>query len=71
MAEDGIIFEGIVKDIHKGDLFTVVLSNDKEILAKPAGRIRYNKIKILTGDKVSVRLSIYNLNLGTIIYRHK
>ena len=71
MADDGIVIEGIVKEIHKGDLFTVSIGEDKDIIAKPAGRMRFNKIKILIGDKVSVKLSVYNLNLGSIIYRHK
>lgn len=71
MADDGIVIDGTIKELHKGDLFTVELENGKEILAKPAGRIRFNKIKILIGDKVSIKLSIYNLALGSIIYRHK
>lgn len=71
MADDGIQIEGVIKEIHKGDMFTIELENGKEVLAKPAGKLRHHKIKLLPHDKVLVKLSVYNLNLGIIVYRYK
>ena len=52
-------------------MFRVKLENDHEILAHISGKIRMNFIKILPGDKVTVELSVYDLNRGRITYRFK
>ena len=36
-----------------------------------AGRLRRNRIKIMTGDRVSLELSPYDLTKGRITYRFK
>jgi translation initiation factor IF-1 len=41
------------------------------VLATMAGRLRRNRIKIMTGDRVSLELSPYDLTRGRITYRHK
>ncbi|MEM9191352.1 MAG: translation initiation factor IF-1, partial [Myxococcota bacterium] len=42
-----------------------------EIRAQLGGRLRKNRIRILLGDRVTVRLSPYDLTHGLIVYRHK
>jgi translation initiation factor IF-1 len=41
------------------------------VLAHVSGKMRKNFIRILTGDKVLVELSPYDLTRGRITYRYK
>jgi translation initiation factor IF-1 len=52
-------------------MFRVELGNGHEVLAHISGKIRKNYIKILTGDRVLVELSPYDLTRGRITYRFK
>ena len=52
-------------------MFKVELENGHEILAHISGKMRMHYIKILPGDKVTVELSVYDLNRGRITYRYK
>jgi len=49
----------------------VELQNGHKILAHISGKLRLNYIKILTGDKVTVEMSPYDLTRGRIIWRSK
>jgi translation initiation factor IF-1 len=51
--------------------FRVELANGHIVLAHISGKIRKNYIKILTGDRVLVELSPYDLTKGRITYRFK
>ena len=44
-------------------------SNQHEIIAHTAGRMRKNRIRVLAGDKVLVEMTPYDLTKGRIIYR--
>ena len=52
-------------------MFRVELANGHRVLAHISGKIRRHFIKILTGDKVLVELSPYDLTRGRITYRFK
>jgi translation initiation factor IF-1 len=52
-------------------MFRVRLDNDHIVLAHISGKMRKNYIKILTGDRVTVELSPYDLSRGRITYRFK
>lgn len=70
MASDDLVdVEGKVIAISQGDLFKVEGPGDLMILAKPAGRLRQNKIKIVVGDRVLVQVSPTDLTRGRIISR--
>ena len=45
--------------------------NDYVILATLSGKMRKNYIRILTGDKVTIEMSPYDLTRGRITYRDK
>jgi translation initiation factor IF-1 len=47
------------------------LENDHEILGHTAGKMRKNRIRVLTGDDVLVELTPYDLTKGRITYRFK
>ncbi len=68
---DTIAAEGVVTDSLPNAMFKVELANGHEVLAHISGKIRKNYIKILTGDRVLVELSPYDLTRGRITYRFK
>ncbi len=67
--EDSIEMQGVVIDTLPNTTFRVKLENDHIITAHISGRMRKNYIRILTGDKVTVELTPYDLSRGRIIYR--
>ena len=69
--EDCIEVMGKVVEKFRAGMFTVELDAGKPVLASMAGRLRRNRIKIMTGDRVSLELSPYDLTRGRITYRHK
>ncbi len=69
--EDVIEFEGVVLEALPNATFKVKLPNDHIITARISGKLRMNYIWILPGDKVTVEVSIYDLNKGRITWRSK
>ncbi|PID34201.1 MAG: translation initiation factor IF-1 [Thiotrichales bacterium] len=69
--EDYIEMEGTVIDTLPNTTFKVKLDNDHEVTAHISGRMRKNYIRILTGDRVTVQLTPYDLTKGRISYRSK
>lgn len=69
--KDVIEVEGTVVDALPNAIFKVRLENGHEILAHISGKLRMNYIRILTGDKVTVELSPYDLTRGRITWRNK
>ena len=61
--QEVIEVEGIVSEAHPNAMFEVKLQNGHKILATISGKLRMNFIRILPGDKVTVELSPYDLNL--------
>ena len=72
MAKEGSIeVDGVVQEALPNAMFRVELENGHQILAHISGKMRMHYIKILPGDKVTVELSVYDLNRGRITYRFK
>lgn len=69
--DDIIEFEGEVIDTLPNTLFKVRLENGHEIIAHISGKMRKHYIRILTGDKVKVEMTPYDLTKGRITYRGK
>jgi len=68
--EDVIEVQGTVLEPLPNTEFKVQLEDSRVVTARLSGRMRMNYIKILPGDKVTVQLSVYDLNKGRITYRH-
>ena len=66
--EDNIELEGLVIETLP-NTFKVKLENDHVITAHISGKMRKNYIRILTGDKVKVEMSPYDLSKGRITFR--
>ena len=70
MAKDDVIeVEGKVLEVLPGYVFKVELENKLTVTAHVSGKIRMNKIRISTGDTVTIELSPYDLTRGRITYR--
>ena len=67
--EDNIELEGLVVETLPNTTFKVKLENDHIITAHISGKMRKNYIRILTGDKVKVEMSPYDLTKGRIKFR--
>ena len=66
--EDNIELEGLVIETLPNTTFKVKLENDHVITAHISGKMRKNYIRILTGDKVNVEMSPYDLSKGCLLY---
>ena len=69
--QDVIEVEGLVTNTFPNTMFEVTLENGHKIIATISGKLRQNFIRILTGDKVTVELSPYDLTSGRITWRAK
>ncbi|HXH61331.1 MAG TPA: translation initiation factor IF-1 [Fimbriimonadaceae bacterium] len=64
--------EGVVVEKLPNTQFKVKLDEtDTEILAYLSGKMRKHWIRILTGDRVKVLVSPYDLTRARIVYRFK
>ena len=66
IEQDGSIIEAL-----SNAMFRVELENGHVITAHISGKMRKNYIRILTGDKVKVEMTPYDLSKGRITYRGK
>lgn len=69
--EDQIEMQGVVTETLPNTMFRVKLENGHVITAHISGKMRKNYIRILTGDKVTVELTPYDLSKGRITFRDK
>ena len=65
IQQDGTIIETL-----PNAMFRVELENGHIIIAHSSGKMRMNYIKLLTGDKVKLEMSPYDLSKGRITYRY-
>lgn len=69
--EEQIELEGGVLETLPNTMFRVKLDNDHIITAHISGKMRKFYIRILTGDRVKVEMSPYDLSKGRITFRMK
>jgi translation initiation factor IF-1 len=71
--EESIQCTGKVVEILPGGSFKVELDqqNQHQIRAYSAGKIKKNRIRVLKGDKVTVEMTLYDLNSGRIVQIHR
>ena len=61
--------EGTIIESLSNAMFRVELENGHVVTAHISGKMRKNYIRILTGDKVLVDISPYDLSKGRIVFR--
>ncbi len=69
--EDVIEMQGTILDTLPNTMFRVELENGHVVIAHISGKMRKNYIRILTGDKVTVELTPYDLSRARIVFRAK
>jgi len=69
--EEQIELEGVVMETLPNTMFRVKLDNGHVITAHISGKMRKFYIRILTGDRVKVEMSPYDLSKGRITFRMK
>jgi translation initiation factor IF-1 len=63
---DGTILESL-----SNAMFRVELENGHIVIAHISGKMRMHYIKILTGDRVKLEMSPYDLSKARITFRYK
>jgi translation initiation factor IF-1 len=72
MAKEELLqFEGLVTEILPDARFRVELENGHSVVAYTSGRMRKHRIKTLTGDRVTVEMSPYDMEKARLVFRHK
>jgi translation initiation factor IF-1 len=69
--EDQIEMDGKVIDTLPNTMFRVELENGHIVTAHISGKMRKHYIRILTGDKVRVEMTPYDLTKGRITFRNR
>ena len=69
--EDQIEMEGTITETLPNTMFRVELDSGHLITAHISGKMRKHYIRILTGDRVTVEMTPYDLSKGRITYRHR
>jgi translation initiation factor IF-1 len=69
--DDLIRREGKVVTALNNLMYKVQLDDGPEILCYSAGKMRRYRIRILTGDRVTVEMTPYDMDKGRIVYRHR
>ncbi|NMC51636.1 translation initiation factor IF-1 [Candidatus Kuenenbacteria bacterium] len=62
--------EGEIIELLPAASFKIKLDNGQEIFGHLSGKMRMNNIMLLTGDRVKVEVSPYDLAKGRIVYRY-
>jgi translation initiation factor IF-1 len=71
VSKEFIEVEGVVEECLPNAMFRVKIDQGPIILGHISGRMRQNKIQILTGDLVKLEISPYDLSKGRIVYRSR
>ncbi|MFH1552748.1 MAG: translation initiation factor IF-1 [Candidatus Omnitrophota bacterium] len=69
--EEPIVVDGEIVETLPNAMFKVRLENGHIVLAHVSGKMRMYFIRIVSGDKVTVELSPYDLDRGRITKREK
>ncbi|MCY3816439.1 MAG: translation initiation factor IF-1 [Gammaproteobacteria bacterium] len=69
--QEPIQLQGVVTETLPNTTFRVTLDNGHLVMAHISGKMRKHYIRILTGDRVTVELTPYDLSKGRIVYRER
>ncbi len=65
-----IVLKGTIESVlPKGEFKVKLVDNGVILHSRPSGKMRTNYIKMVSGDKVMVRVTPYDLSKGVIVYR--
>ena len=61
--------EGEIVDVLPNQMFKVKLENEHIVTAYTGGKMRKFRIRLVTGDRVRIEMTPYDLDKGRIIFR--
>jgi len=67
--EECLEVEGTIHTVLPGTMFRVELPNDHLVLAHISGKMRKRFIKLVTGDRVKLEMSPYDIEKARIVRR--
>lgn len=67
--EDRLTIEGSVEEALPGTLFRIKCDTGHEALCTLSGKLRFNRIRLLPGDRVSIEVSPYDITRGRVVWR--
>lgn len=69
MAKQGVIeVEGMIIETLPNTVFEVELDNGHIVMAHISGKMRMNNIRLMTGGRVKMEMSPYDLSKARIVY---
>jgi translation initiation factor IF-1 len=66
---NNIEVEGLITEALPNALFRIKLDSGQEILGHLSGKMRMHYIKVVSGDRVIVQMTPYDLSKGRIVKR--
>ena len=69
--EDRIEMQVTILETLPNTMFPEQMENGHVVIAHISGKMRKNYIRILTGDKVTVEMTPYDLSKGRIVFRSR
>ena len=70
MPKDNIIeLEGTIVDVLPNQTFKVELENKHQVICYTGGKMRKFRIRLVTGDRVKIEMTPYDLDKGRITFR--
>lgn len=71
MTEQHVELNGEIIEVAKGGFKILVEGTEGSIIyARLSGKMRTNKIRVLLGDYVTVKVSVYDMTNGFIVSRN-
>ncbi|MGH8103220.1 MAG: translation initiation factor IF-1 [bacterium] len=64
-----MVVEGRIVETLPNGMFRVEIPGGHQIIAYVAGKMRIHFVRLMTGDRVRVELSTFDLSRGRITYR--
>jgi translation initiation factor IF-1 len=67
--KDILEFEGTITDVLPNQTYRVELQNNHIVVCYTGGKMRQHKIRLVSGDKVKIEMTPYDLHKGRIMFR--
>lgn len=68
-TNDSIELEGTIVDVLPNQTFKVELENGHNVICYTGGKMRKFRIRLVTGDRVKIEMTPYDLDKGRITFR--
>ena len=69
VREELMTSEGLIEEVLPDGRFRVLLDNQHEVIPYTAGKMRRFRIRTVSGDRVHVEMTPYDLDKGRLVYR--